>query len=264
MTRMRAAVLGVCALALLAGACTPDSVSRADGADRPHSPTPAAPTVPAPAATTPTPVTSTPAPVAADTPATPAPTAEAKRDVTVHVVRSGDTASAIATLHRTTVERIATCNNIDASHIVTGQHLTLRCDKPVVKPSPTPPPRPAAKDTPRPNSSGVMWTDRVAGNLASIYTVPCGGLWNYKAAAPAGKTFYAREIGCAGSARYLSVRAGQKIKIGSKTCTAVGSQNLHYLKDDVSDINWMGDTIVQTCYKRGGGPVKLVNFNCRS
>lgn len=85
------------------------------------------------------------------------------------------------------------------------------------KPQPAPAPvtpKPAPNDTPpAPASSGVLWSDNVAGWLSDPKHVPCGGLWKYTS-----ENFYAREITCAGSSRYHALSIGQKVNLGGRTC----------------------------------------------
>lgn len=122
------------------------------------------------------------------------------------------------------------------------------------------PPAKKSNSAPKPpvssNDDGIVFTDHIVGTDSDGLHIKCGGLWTYDT------NFLAREINCPGSQRYHSLQNGQKIKIDNRTCTMVGRQKLNYNTDDMSDVTWFGNLIVQTCYSHGGGDVTLVSFNC--
>lgn len=135
--------------------------------------------------------------------------------------------------------------------------------QPTTPPSTTDAQNPPAKKSnsaPQPpvssNDDGIVFTDHIVGTDSDGLHIKCGGLWTYDT------NFLAREINCPGSQRYHSLQNGQKIKIDNRTCTMVGRQKLNYNTDDMSDVTWFGNLIVQTCYSHGGGDVTLVSFNC--
>lgn len=133
----------------------------------------------------------------------------------------------------------------------------VKPEKTTPPPAPQPPPAPTP-EPPAPASSGVLWSDNVAGWLSDPKHVPCGGLWKYTS-----ENFYVREITCAGSSRYHALSIGQEVNLGGRTCKMVGKQNLNYLRDDMGDVQWMGNVIVQTCYtNQDRGNVALINFSC--
>jgi LysM repeat protein len=77
----------------------------------------------------------------------PAPLLLAATAERVHVVRSGDTLSAIASRHGVSVDSIRTRNRLDSTRIVVGQRLLIPA-APGAAPAPTPPePAPAAPAT---------------------------------------------------------------------------------------------------------------------